>query len=155
MRKKIIKSIVIGAIISTSLFFNGCSNNKNNVVEFEAKFIACMEVETDILYDNINGLLTEKEYVDEMRKSYSNYASIKKEAFNEVDEEYKEYLKVLEYNTNNYATITKEDKDKENKLASSIIEVFNEVNKEKNIDIEERNEKIKDYIIEFRENMGE
>lgn len=152
MRKKIIKLIVTGAVIVASLSLSGCSSKQENIVDFQAKFIACMEVELDGLYDKINGLVTDKEYVDIRRENYADYSSIKEEAFNEVKDVYEEYLDVLSVNINNYADITKDEKEKETELKGKIINVFNEINKKNDIDIELRNKKVNDYIIEFRKN---
>lgn len=152
MRKKIIKLIVTGAVIVASLSLSGCSNKQENIVDFQAKFLACMEVELDGLYDKINGLITDKEYVDIRRENYADYSSIKEEAFNEVKDVYEEYLDVLSVNINNYADITKDEKEKETELKGKIINVFNEINEKNDIDIELRNKKVNDYIIEFRKN---
>lgn len=152
MIKKSVRKVLVGIVIATVLTTVGCSNvnSVSNIIDFEAKFIACKEIELNGLYDKINGMLTEKEYVDIRRADYENYKKIKADAFDEVKDLYEEFLDIMGKNVTNYASVSIEDKQKEIELGQEIIKMLGQINEEKNIDMEVVSQKTDGYIEQFK-----
>lgn len=137
--------LVIGII--TFLGFN--QYKKVNIENFQAKFLACMELELDTLYDKINGISSQKEYVDEMRVHLQNYKDIKKGMPSDFKKEYEEFLEVMNSNIVNYADVNMDTQNEEVLKKSNLIDKFNEVNEKRNINIDNRNKKVDKYIEKF------
>lgn len=143
---------VIGILVIVLITFLGFNQYKKvNIEKFEAKFIACMELELDTLYDKINGIISQKEYVDEMRVNLQNYKDIKKGMPSDFKKEYEEFLEVLNSNVVNYADVNKADREEEDLKRGNLIDKFNKVNEKRNINIDNRNKKVEKYIKEFSE----
>lgn len=143
---------VIGILVIVLITFLGFNQYKKvNIEKFEAKFLACMELELDTLYDKINGIISQKEYVDEMRVNLQNYKDIKKGMPSDFKKEYEEFLEVLNSNVVNYADVNKVDREEEDLKRGNLIDKFNKVNEKRNINIDNRNKKVEKYIKEFSE----
>lgn len=143
--KTLIIVLSIALVILLSIF-GIKSLNKSKIINFQSKFLAYLSLETDVLYDRINGIIDDKEYVYKQRESLSNYKKLEGSAPSEVREIYKDFLEVYEYNVTNYAEMNSDKLDEQNNKASDLIDKINEMNEKYNINIEKRNSKVNNYI---------
>lgn len=149
--KTLMMGLSIALVIVLSIF-GVKSLNKSKVINFQSKFLAYLSLETDVLYDRINGIIDDKEYVYKQRESLSNYKKLEVSAPSEVREIYKDFLEVYEYNVTNYAEMNSDKLDEQNNKASDLIDKINEMNEKYNINIEKRNSKVNNYIEKIKNN---
>lgn len=143
------KKTVIGAgilfIIIVCVMLMGKHNNTNNILNFEAKFLACLEYDTDIMYDSINGVISKSDKVNKYKNLLTKYEEIQKECPSELKNEYNNYLESKSKLIRNYATYTVKDRELNENDTSKLIEKMNDLNAKYKIDIDKRNAKAKEY----------
>lgn len=149
MKKKSVVIIVSCVLVLIVSILGNKIINKNRVINFQSKFIAYISIETDAIYDKLNGIMSDKEYVDKERDLLSKFKKLEKSAPKELKESYKEFLKAYNYNVTNYGQVDNSKINEQNDKAGIVISKINEINEKYNVDIEKRNNKIDSYIEEI------